>query len=80
MDASGPLQRTGDLMRPLLLDRQAQSQHAASLGTGRDGSVHYGVLNSISRITLAGAPAAITPAGMSRVTTEFDPMTLRSPI
>ena len=37
-------------------------------------------MNSISRITFAGAPAAITPAGRSRVTTEFAPTTVRSPI
>ena len=37
-------------------------------------------LNSISRMTLAGAPAAITPAGRSLVTTEFEPITVRSPI
>src|SRR3954463_12675401 len=35
---------------------------------------------SISRITFAGAPAAITPGGRSRVTTEFAPTTQRSPI
>ena len=37
-------------------------------------------MNSISRITFAGAPAAITPAGRSLVTTEFAPITQRSPI
>ena len=37
-------------------------------------------LNSISRITLAGAPAAIVPGGRSWVTTEFAPTTQRSPI
>src|SRR3954451_8393717 len=35
---------------------------------------------SISRMTFAGAPAAITPGGRSRVTTEFAPTTQRSPM
>ena len=38
------------------------------------------MLNSISLITFAGAPAAITRGGRSWVTTELAPITQRSPI
>src|SRR5581483_7518824 len=55
---------------------------AASRVPGDDGVRHARSRrrNSIARITRAGAPAAITPAGMSSVTTELAPITQRSPI
>src|SRR3954467_6638492 len=45
-------------------------------GHGRPGQLGY----SIVRSTLAGAPAAIERGGRSVVTTEFAPITQRSPI
>src|SRR5437763_10118254 len=41
---------------------------------------HRDGLNSMSLITRAGEPAAITPDGMSLVTTELAPLTQRSPM
>src|ERR671923_402191 len=59
--------------------RAAKRQPRHPRARGR-GIAHLGRLKSTSRITFAGTPAAITPAGMSRVTTEFEPITERSPI
>src|ERR671925_2156188 len=69
VDSSGPLERLGHLVGALLLDGEAKPQHQEP-----------GSLNSISRITFAGAPAAITPGARSWVITEFAPITQRSPI
>ena len=37
VDSPGSLERLGDRVGSVLLDRETESQHAASLGTGRDG-------------------------------------------
>ena len=37
VDSPGLLRGLGDRFGTMLLDREAESQHAASLGTGRDG-------------------------------------------
>ena len=49
MDAAGALESLGDAVGSVLLDREAESQHASSLGTSRDGSI-FGSHNRRRRI------------------------------
>src|SRR5262249_12610554 len=88
-DREGCAEQAGD-HRPgrrrmrLQRDHQRQADDRAvddpGDGAGAEAASDHGWWKSISLITLAGTPAAITPAGMSRVTTELAPITARSPI